>query len=344
MIIIEKENIMFRKIRSIVHWEINILEEIKEYLIKQDEVNEEFRQELRKQKENSEDIRLRLIHIEDRLKIVDEDKIEDMRSRLIHIEDKVNVDENDSHSLAVRLLEIMDTKSGKDNSVIKPSRVNSPDIEFDSIYVNVYFDSTYYDMKPSTEVLYRAAVVKTLSQIDGVTYVRFYVDGKDAVYEDGTNIGNMSSEDFVDSSEGAISDVKWVNINLYYANRSGDALVKTNKKICYNKNVSLEKVVAEQIIDGPDQSGCYQSVPSSTKLLSISVKDKICYINLSSEFASDMVNAKSNVTLYSLVDSLTGLDGIDGVKILVNGNSNLMYRDVISLDSIFYMNNEIVEK
>lgn len=174
--------------------------------------------------------------------------------------------------------------------------------------------------------------------------MRFYVDGKDAVYEDGTNIGNMSSEDFVDSSEGAISDVKWVNINLYYANRSGDALVKTNKKICYNKNVSLEKVVAEQIIDGPDQSGCYQSVPSSTKLLSISVKDKICYINLSSEFASDMVNAKSNVTLYSLVDSLTGLDGIDGVKILVNGNSNLMYRDVISLDSIFYMNNEIVEK
>ena len=29
------------------------------------------------------------------------------------IEDKVNVDENDSHSLAVRLLEIMDTKSEK---------------------------------------------------------------------------------------------------------------------------------------------------------------------------------------------------------------------------------------
>lgn len=96
MIIIEKENIMFRKIRSIVHWKINILEEIKEYLIKQDEVNEEFRQELRKQKENSEDIRLRLIHIEDRLKIVDEDKIEDIRSRLIHIEDKVNVVMNQS--------------------------------------------------------------------------------------------------------------------------------------------------------------------------------------------------------------------------------------------------------
>ena len=199
-------------------------------------------------------------------------------------------------------------------------------------------------MKPSTEVLYRAAVVKELCQIEGVTYVRFYVDGKDAVYEDGSNIGNMSAEDFIDSSEGAVADVKWVTINLYYANKTGDALIKTKKKICYNKNVSLEKVVVEQIISGPEERGYYQSVPSSTKLLSISVIDRICYVNFSSEFASDMVNAKSNVTLYSLVDSLVGLDGIDGVKILVNGNSNLMYRDVISLDGIFYMNNEIVEK
>ncbi len=58
----------------------------------------------------------------------------------------------------------------------------------------------------------------------------------------------------------------------------------------------------------------------------------------------DMVNAKSNVTIYSIVNSLSGLEGIDGVKILVKGNSNLMYRDVISLDTVFYMNNELVKK
>ena len=103
-------------------------------------------------------------------------------------------------------------------------------------------------MKPSTEVLYRAAVVKELSQISDVLYVRFYVDGKDAVYEDGTIIGNMSDEDFVDTQEGAMADVKWKTINLYFANKSGDALVKNSKRICYNKNVSVEKVVMEQLI------------------------------------------------------------------------------------------------
>lgn len=259
-------------------------------------------------------------------------------------EGRVYIESQDAVSVANELLEKMNVAKGRHTSIIKPVSVSQPTVEINGIYAGVYYDSSYYGMKPGTEVLYRAAVVKELSQISDVLYVRFYVDGKDAVYEDGSNIGNMSAEDFIDSSEGAVADVKWVTINLYYANKTGDALIKTKKKICYNKNVSLEKVVVEQIISGPEERGYYQSVPSSTKLLSISVIDRICYVNFSSEFASDMVNAKSNVTLYSLVDSLVGLDGIDGVKILVNGNSNLMYRDVISLDGIFYMNNEIVEK
>ena len=138
--------------------------------------------------------------------------------------------------------------------------------------------------------------------------------------------------------------MKWKTINLYFANKSGDALVKNSQRICYNKNVSVEKVVVEQLIKGTSEAGCYQSIPSSTKLLSISVVDKICYVNFSQEFVNDMVNARSNIAIYSVVNSLAGLDGIDGVKIMVKGNSNLMYRDVISLDTVFYMNNELINK
>lgn len=45
----------------------------------------------------------------------------------------------------------------------------------------------------------------------------------------------MSAEDFIDSSEGAVADVKWVTINLYYANKTGDALIKTKKKYVTTK-------------------------------------------------------------------------------------------------------------
>ena len=246
-------------------------------------------------------------------------------------EGRVYIESQDAVSVANELLEKMNVAKGRHTSIIKPVSVSQPTVEINGIYAGVYYDSSYYGMKPGTEVLYRAAVVKELSQISDVLYVRFYVDGKDAVNEDGTVIGNMSDE-------------KWKTINLYFANKSGDALVKNSKRICYNKNVSVEKVVMEQLIKGTTESGCYQSIPSNTKLLSISVVDRICYVNLSQEFATDMVNAKSNVTIYSIVNSLSGLEGIDGVKILVNGNSNLMYRDVISLDTVFHMNNELVKK
>lgn len=259
------------------------------------------------------------------------------------IEKKINIEEDDQRKVAEKMLEMMDSTSDKHTSVIKPANVTTPYVEFNSIYADVYFDSSYYSMEPHTEVLYRAAVVKELTQMENVLYVRFYVDGKDAVYADGSNIGSMSADDFVDASEGRLADVQWKTINLYYSNKSGDALVKKSKKMCYNKNVSIEKVVVEQLIKGTTESGCYQSVPTSTKLLSISVIDRICYVNFSQEFAMDMVNAKSNVTIYSVVNSLAGLEGIDGVRIFVNGSSSVMYRDVISLDTVFHMNNDIIE-
>ena len=237
-------------------------------------------------------------------------------------EGRVYIESQDAVSVANELIEKMNVAKGRHTSIIKPVYVSQPAVEINGIYADVYYDSSYYGMKPSTEVL----------------------DGKDAVYEDGTIIGNMSAEDFVDTQEGDIADVKWKTINLYFANKSGDALVKNSQRICYNKNVSVEKVVVEQLIKGTSEAGCYQSIPSSTKLLSISVVDKICYVNFSQEFVNDMVNARSNIAIYSVVNSLAGLDGIDGVKIMVKGNSNLMYRDVISLDTVFYMNNELINK
>ena len=114
-------------------------------------------------------------------------------------EGRVYIESQDAVSVANELLEKMNVAKGRHTSIIKPVSVSQPTVEINGIYAGVYYDSSYYGMKPSTEVLYRAAVVKELSQISDVLYVRFYVDGKDAVYEDGTIIGNMSDEDFVDT-------------------------------------------------------------------------------------------------------------------------------------------------
>lgn len=67
----------------------------------------------------------------------------------------------------------MNVAKGRHTSIIKPVSVSQPTVEINGIYAGVYYDSSYYGMKPGTEVLYRAAVVKELSQISDVLYVRF---------------------------------------------------------------------------------------------------------------------------------------------------------------------------
>ena len=99
-------------------------------------------------------------------------------------EGRVYVESQDAVSVANELIEKMNEAKGRHTSIIKPVSVSQPTVEINGIYADVYYDSSYYGMKPSIEVLYRAAVVKELSQISDVLYVRFYVDGKDAVYED----------------------------------------------------------------------------------------------------------------------------------------------------------------
>ena len=61
------------------------------------------------------------------------------------------------------------------------------------------YSSSYKQMSTQVELLFRAAVVKMLTQIDDVLYVHFYVDGKEALYEDGTVIGAVYKTDFTES-------------------------------------------------------------------------------------------------------------------------------------------------
>jgi germination protein M len=78
------------------------------------------------------------------------------------------------------------------------------------------------------------------------------------------------------------------------------------------------------------------------KLLGVSVVDKVCYVNLSEEFADELVNVASEVEIYSIVNSLCSLDYIDSVKIFINGDYSKEFKDNISLDRLYKYNQSLV--
>ena len=264
------------------------------------------------------------------------------QERTALVEYKTKLDESAD---AQTLVNEMD-KARKKSTFIpaRPVYVKVDHVQTDGQNVYVYYTDTYKSMDNATEVLYRAAVVKTLTQLPGVDHVTFYVDGAPATYADGTVIGMMSAGDFVEASGRNSADIQSADIKLYFANAKGDKLIPMDMNVTYNKNVPIERVVVEQLINGPGISGYYRTLPANVKLLGISVTDGTCYVNLDSTFVGGMVNAAEMVPVYSIVNSLCDLPQIDRVQILINGESNRMYRESISLETKFTTNEDIVQK
>ena len=112
--------------------------------------------------------------------------------------------------------------------------------------------SKEYEMLDFTkEVLVRAAIVKTLTQIEGVELVRIQVEGKDLEDRDGKPVGVMSAETFIDNTGEDMKKYEEVTLALYFANETGDKLIKVNRTMRYNTNIALEKLVVEQLVSGP---------------------------------------------------------------------------------------------
>ncbi len=260
------------------------------------------------------------------------------------IETNYDTKTTDKETLVKELIARLGTKS-KENEIVQliPDNLSVTNVEIDGNRVLIYFDSKYQSLKNSDELLLRAGLIKTLSQIDDVKYFSFYVDGEDAKYKDGSLIGLQSEEDFVDENSDSIPTVKFRDVNLYFANQSGDALVKKTETVAYSKQTPIEKVIVEQLIRGPVDNSMNATLPLDVKLLSITVSNGVCYVNLSSNFLTEMVNVSNDIPVFSIVNSLTSLSNIDSVKILVNGQSAKFYKETINLDVNFKYNEEIVD-
>lgn len=197
--------------------------------------------------------------------------------------------------------------------------------------LNLYFGSNYRKMKRGEEVLFRAAVVQTLTQTKGVDYVSFYVDGQPLQDGDGREIGYMCSDDFVQNTGSSLYSYQRTDLKLYFANEKGNMLVSEQVTVRYNSTMSKEKLIVEQLIKGPSAEDENPVIPSETKVLGISVKDGICYVNLDDGFLNNTYGMDPKITVYAIVNSIVDGGSSSQVQILVNGESNIRYMGSVDL-------------
>ncbi len=205
------------------------------------------------------------------------------------------------------------------------------------------FDERYRTLPPTTEVLARAATVRTMTQVKGIDYVSFQIRSNPLLDMSGNVIGSMSADMFIDNTESEMNSRERVKIRLYFANAEGDRLIETNRTLEYSRystNISMERLVVEQLIGGPSEQ--VKDKVYETKVIGVTLKDGTCYVNLSEHFLTQIYNVSSDVAIYSLVNTLVELPNVGRVQIAVNGDSNVMFRENTSLSATYERNLDLV--
>lgn len=198
-------------------------------------------------------------------------------------------------------------------------QVLSADFEDGKLSLDV--DGAYSKLQPTTEVLVRAAIVRTLTQIEGINYVGIMVEGNQLFDNAGELVSWMNADTFINNDGNDINTYELAKVKLYFANETGDKLIAANREKHYSTNIPLERFVVEELIAGPSGQleGMYPSVNPSTKIINVMTKDGICYVNLDSSFLTVVNNVSTEVSVYAIVNSLVELSNVNKVQILING-------------------------
>lgn len=220
-------------------------------------------------------------------------------------------------------------------------RIEGYQIEHNQLYLN--FSVEYMDMPKVYEVLCRAAVVRTLCQLPDIDYIGFRVADQPLMDLKGKAVGLMNEDQFIENAGEEINAYRTADLTLYYTNETGDKLVAQRVPLEYNSNISLEKLIVERLIAGPPYEGAYPTIPANTKLVSVSVRDGICYVTLDEGFLETGYNVTESIPVYSIVNSLVRNTDAQKVQISINGETNRIFRESISFDTIFEKNEDLIE-
>lgn len=146
-----------------------------------------------------------------------------------------------------------------------------------------------------------------------------------------TNKNNDVSQNEIQPQEEVGNDTMRQTIaTLYYQNKETKELMPEGRMI--DSKTLLTDPYATLItllIEGPKNEKLQTVIPEGTRVLKAELKGDIVYLDLSKEFIDNHKGGQEaeNMTVYAIVNTLTQLNEVSSVKILINGRENQAFKD-----------------
>ncbi len=251
------------------------------------------------------------------------------------------------------VVEFLDKMSNEPEDIYMKKAIPD-DVEIDNYVLSgegglsLYFNSSYGNYTGVSEILRRAAVVKTLCQIPDVADIQFYVSGQPLTTSNMEAIGLMRADDFIDNTGGETSYKQNTTLNMYFSDYKGTALVEVPVEITYDATIPLEQLAIEQLMKGPysiegvNKKSMLPTIPEGTRLNKITVRENTCYLDFSSEFLNKRKSITADVAIYSVVNTLVELPMVNKVQFSIDGGQVLKYSTSINFGEPFERNLDLV--
>lgn len=119
-------------------------------------------------------------------------------------------------------------------------------------------------------------------------------------------------------------------VTLYYMNKETKELTPEGKMIDVKKLLADPyETLINLLIEQPKNEKLQSAIPNGTKVLGAELKGDVVYLDLSNEFIENHEDGEKaeQATIKAIVNTLTELNEVSGVKILINGQENKEFKD-----------------
>lgn len=255
-----------------------------------------------------------------------------------------------TESLVEELLKELQTGSEDANEKSPISEnVRILDYQLRNAQLSIFFSAAYYERSGLEEILSRAAIVETLCQLDGIDYVEFYIEDQPFMI-DGNAVGLMNRDRFVLNLNNQGKEQSR-QVTLYFANKKGDRLRAVNTSVTYNSITPLAEMLIGRLIQGEETiqgmkgnwSDVQPSVPEETVLNNVTIRGQVCYVDLGSGFNNLLSGISSEVTVYSIVNTLCELANVNRVQFTIDGEPQNKYGEMESFSTVLERKLDLVE-
>ncbi|HHT64033.1 MAG: GerMN domain-containing protein [Bacillota bacterium] len=108
-------------------------------------------------------------------------------------------------------------------------------------------------------------------------------------------------------------------VKLYYGDANNEKMIPEEREISFAPGEDKYRIILQELIKGPENENLRSNISENTKVYGTILQDSDIIINFSSAFNQFGGSVAEIIAVGSVVNTMTGLDEIERVKILVEG-------------------------